>query len=275
MNVYKTRTLTGQCVKDSSQRLLPHFKDFGPSNSVKMCSEYCTTRRFEYMGVQYGSQCFCGNIVPDTRHFVSNAECNMACTGEKQKMCGGTWRMNVHKIGKFGTLKWQGLWGYFPRFVSFCPTGSYVFGYRLKSEHSQGSDGDDTALNAIELICKKPASSSITGRITSNKERWGSWGSEGWCPGNNNPVIGFEVMEEASQGKGDDTAVNHVHLSCATTGKAYASTNTLWGNWKPSMLCPSGSAVVGLRTQVEISCGGDCDDTALNGLEVHCHHYPF
>ena len=39
--------------------------------------------------------------------------------------------------------------------------------------------------------------------------------------------------------------------------------------------CPTGMAVTGLQTQVETSCGGGCDETALNQAHFTCHLMDF
>ena len=87
----------------------------------------------------------------------------------------------------------------------------------------------------------------------------------------NNPVNGFDVREEGVQGGGDDTAINDIDLYCRNGGRFIsAAVNTYFGSWKPVQRCPSGYAVMGIRTQVEPNQVGG-DDSALNGL--YCKPY--
>lgn len=174
------------------------------------------------------------------------------------------------------TIQWKGRWGSFPSSPNFrydiCPDNSFVYGYRLRSESSQGQ-GDDTAINDIELYCRRPNSNTVTRKIWSDYRTLGSWSSDAFCQGNDNPVVGFDVREEGSQGSGDDTAINDIDLYCNNGGKYIsAPVKANWGSWKPVQRCPSGQAVVGILTQVEPSQGGG-DDTALNGLKLYCKPY--
>ena len=170
-------------------------------------------------------------------------------------------------------IYWRGKNGDFPDTAEVCPLGSFVYGYRLKSEASQG-EGDDSALNAIELWCIKYGTSEDTGSVTSIEGHRGSWGRHAACRGNNNIMIGFDVKEEASIAGGDNTALNKIDIYCKNNPTRWESapTQTSWGSWKPPLKCPSGYAVIGLRTQLQSPCVG-CDYTGLNGLQLFCEEY--
>merc|ERR1712018_474072 len=86
----------GECYIDTSARLLKHFKDLGGQNSPDNCQQYCTGQNFIYSGVQYTSQCFCGNDNPADTSKAPASECNAVCPGDSTKKCGGTWRMNIY-----------------------------------------------------------------------------------------------------------------------------------------------------------------------------------
>lgn len=90
----------------------------------------------------------------------------------------------------------QGAWGEWGP-PAYCPAGQYVWGFRVKGEPYQGN-GDDTALNAVQLICKSGASGAPT-YIRSLEGKWGSWGSDHVC--RETPVIGFSIQVERFQGK--------------------------------------------------------------------------
>eukprot|EP00091_Calanus_sinicus_P008241 TRINITY_DN20059_c0_g1_i1.p1 TRINITY_DN20059_c0_g1~~TRINITY_DN20059_c0_g1_i1.p1 ORF type:complete len:101 (+),score=8.94 TRINITY_DN20059_c0_g1_i1:128-430(+) len=76
----------------------------------------------------------------------------------------------------------KGKWGSFGTRATFCPDGSFVYGYRVRSEAPQGS-GDDTALNDIELYCKRPNSNEVTRKIWSAYTYSGSWSPDKYCSG--------------------------------------------------------------------------------------------
>jgi hypothetical protein len=45
---------------------------------------------------------------------------------------------------------------------------------------------------------------------------------------------------------------------------------TNWGNWGPAEYCASGHYAVGFRSKVQEYCGENCDDTAMNGIQLLC-----
>ena len=58
--------------------------------TIKKCKKLCSD--FAYAGVQFSDECYCGNIAPT----ITAENCNMACRGNKEQICGGGWAMNVY-----------------------------------------------------------------------------------------------------------------------------------------------------------------------------------
>jgi len=168
-----------------------------------------------------------------------------------------------------GDIKITGYWGSWGGY-SFCPPGSFVYGYRLRVK---APGGDDTALNDIELYCRRPNSAAITKKIKSSSAPWGTWRGPTYCNGLDNPVVAMAGRMQGKVGKWDDTALNSVALYCKTGGPhAILPHAGYWGNWQEPLSCPPGTAVNGVKTQVEQPC--DCDNTAMNGIQLHCAAYP-
>ena len=94
-----TQTWTGQCVQDSSKRLLPKSVSVS-SNSPVNCMKACKGAGYKFAGVQFSSQCFCGQSPPPASTIKPSGECNRVCPGNTGQKCGGSWRMNVYAIGK-------------------------------------------------------------------------------------------------------------------------------------------------------------------------------
>jgi len=152
-----------------------------------------------------------------------------------------------------------------------CPAGSYSYGIAMKAESSQGG-GDDTAANGLRLDCYTRAGT-YTGSVTSSQQKWGSWRGTALCPTFSNPIAGQQIKVEAPQGSGDDTALNTVAVYCKGFHWIQPPTPTSWGSWWEAAYCPVGSAVCGLRTQVEPNQGSGGDDTALNATSMLCCTY--
>ena len=168
--------------------------------------------------------------------------------------------MSTQNDGLFGT------WGE----KQMCPPNQYVYAMRLRSEPNQGS-GDDTALNAIELLCNNKQGSGYTA-ILSKQGPFGLWSPNVYCTSFSDPVVAYNLLIEPPQGSGDDTGANNLVLYCNGGTQLSAQVQTNFGVWQPVNRCPLGMAVVGLITRVEDNQGSE-DDTTLNGVRMFCKPY--
>ncbi|EFA12734.1 xylosyltransferase oxt [Tribolium castaneum] len=89
------------CFKDENNyRLLSGY--FGvnkKSNSPEYCIQLCLQSGFEYAGVQYSHECFCGNDEPLSTFKLPDSSCNMKCPGDPHATCGGYYTINVFQTG--------------------------------------------------------------------------------------------------------------------------------------------------------------------------------
>ncbi|OAQ20922.1 WSC domain-containing protein [Thermosulfurimonas dismutans] len=60
-----------------------------------LCMRECARRGYRYAGVQYSSQCFCGNSYGK---YGPATNCNMNCTGDKNQICGGNWANSIYNV---------------------------------------------------------------------------------------------------------------------------------------------------------------------------------
>ena len=131
----------------------------------------------------------------------------------------------------------------------------------------------DESGNRRKLLVTRPG----TYHRTLYSGYWGGW--KGWLGDNTGGyyVCGAEMRIEGKQGWGDDTAANglrfrYCHLEDwwkQTTATVY---NGNWGNWRGMRMCPYGYYVDGAQIRYEGKQGGG-DDTALNGLKIHCRRH--
>ncbi|XP_053908740.1 vitelline membrane outer layer protein 1 homolog [Cuculus canorus] len=143
----------------------------------------------------------------------------------------------------------------------FCPKGLYAVGFQLKVQPPQGFFGDDTALNAVRLLCANGAVA------TAGEGPRGTWSSPLSC--NRGHLTAFRLRVEASRGLWDDTAANNVDMACSDGRvlEGQGGRAGTWGNWSSS--CPHGGGICGLRTRLEAPQRGG-DDTALNSVDMFC-----
>ncbi|KAL7022478.1 hypothetical protein ACKWTF_012256 [Chironomus riparius] len=89
------------CFKDNKKnRLLSKlYSNFKESNSPKKCINFCLLSGYLYSGLQYSTECFCGNTEPDIKHKLPDSSCNMKCSADQKAICGGYFTMNVFETG--------------------------------------------------------------------------------------------------------------------------------------------------------------------------------
>ena len=83
------------CYRDSNERDLNGYSFSSEAIQIDDCATLCKKKGFRYMGLQYSSYCFCGNSYG--KHGKAN-NCNMPCSGEHDKTCGGSWANSVYDL---------------------------------------------------------------------------------------------------------------------------------------------------------------------------------
>ena len=86
------------CYKDSGRRILPKSFVNLSRNTPWKCARHCNQEGYSLSGVQYRTQCFCGRSLPRRAYLIPSSKCNMKCPRNKNKICGGTWAMNVSRL---------------------------------------------------------------------------------------------------------------------------------------------------------------------------------
>ncbi|KAK8079253.1 murein transglycosylase [Apiospora phragmitis] len=67
--------------------------------TIESCQAFCTKNNFPLAGVQYGRECYCGKFLAPPAGYIYNKDCNMACKGNKDQMCGGRGAIGIYKDG--------------------------------------------------------------------------------------------------------------------------------------------------------------------------------
>ncbi|XP_071179098.1 zonadhesin-like isoform X1 [Mytilus edulis] len=83
------------CYQDDSTRILHKqvLKDKGMT--VEKCKQFCGIKGFKFAGVEYGYECFCGNVLRKDRK-RKESDCKMPCSGNRRQTCGGPWRISIY-----------------------------------------------------------------------------------------------------------------------------------------------------------------------------------
>ncbi|KAF2458759.1 WSC domain-containing protein, partial [Lineolata rhizophorae] len=68
----------------------------GDAMTASSCASFCGSRGFKYAGTEYAAECWCGNaLAADSDAAPSEADCDMACSGDATQPCGGSNRLTL------------------------------------------------------------------------------------------------------------------------------------------------------------------------------------
>ncbi|TYJ52507.1 hypothetical protein B9479_006901 [Cryptococcus floricola] len=104
-------TITGStylgCYSDSgSDRTLNGTKSSTSTMTAKTCVSYCAGLGYQYAGLEYYNECYCGNTAPaSTKKDSTNAKCLYACKGDSTQTCGGSARLGIYYTSSVSTTK--------------------------------------------------------------------------------------------------------------------------------------------------------------------------
>ena len=71
--------------------------NYGYRQHVDFCQRVCAAMGSTHAGLQAAFQCFCGSFTDE--HDPSTG-CNMPCSADGNRTCGGNWAVDVYKISK-------------------------------------------------------------------------------------------------------------------------------------------------------------------------------
>ncbi|KAJ7173130.1 glyoxal oxidase N-terminus-domain-containing protein [Mycena crocata] len=91
------------CVQEpSSGRTLTNYSFTDPGMTVDKCVATCNSKGFHMAGVEYASECYCGDKFQATASGGGSAapagDCSMACAGESTQQCGAGNRLSMYSI---------------------------------------------------------------------------------------------------------------------------------------------------------------------------------
>ncbi|KAH0287144.1 WSC domain-containing protein, partial [Aureobasidium sp. EXF-3399] len=56
--------------------------------TVQKCGDFCISKGFSMFGLEYASECYCGNARASTSQLTTDSKCSMACKGNNAQLCG-------------------------------------------------------------------------------------------------------------------------------------------------------------------------------------------
>lgn len=83
------------CHTDSvSDRVLTDSQVFDDNLTIEECAEFCDGSA--YFGVEFGTQCYCGNSLANPTSSIAEDQCSYICGGDDTERCGGAGTMNLY-----------------------------------------------------------------------------------------------------------------------------------------------------------------------------------
>lgn len=75
----------------------------------QLCSLTCTAKGKKYAGTQYGNECWCGDVGTDY-DALGSATCDVPCSGDATKFCGGSFALTVYELGEPFRAGWDNVY---------------------------------------------------------------------------------------------------------------------------------------------------------------------
>lgn len=84
------------CMTESPQGRTLSGKGFGSDDmSLELCESSCLG--YQFWGVEYGRECYCGNSLRDGTEQVADGSCDKICSGNPAQLCGSGGHLMVYQ----------------------------------------------------------------------------------------------------------------------------------------------------------------------------------
>lgn len=109
------------CYSDTvDHRALSETATYADDMTVSKCAAFCA--RFRYFGLEYATECYCGNSLDSASTSQSLLGCNMPCSGESKDFCGGSNHISLYSTNGYSA-----------------PGNTNITGYQYKGCYSEGA----------------------------------------------------------------------------------------------------------------------------------------
>ncbi|ODN97968.1 hypothetical protein I350_07605 [Cryptococcus amylolentus CBS 6273] len=85
------------CISEAtSGRALAHASTASDDMTIETCLDFCDAAGWQYAGIEYGRECYCGDYLANGASLDLTATCNTACAGDDMSICGGSNALSLY-----------------------------------------------------------------------------------------------------------------------------------------------------------------------------------
>ena len=79
-------------------RVLKDHFETSNKMTIQMCLSICRSRDFAYAGLEWQTECYCGNIPRLPFEWAWPEKCDDRCSGNSNQICGGTNAISIWQV---------------------------------------------------------------------------------------------------------------------------------------------------------------------------------
>lgn len=101
LTVYSGNMTYAGCWTDNTNnvRTFPYQAYDSSSNTIELCTSTCASQGYTIAGLEYASQCFCGNNLTAYAQQTVDSGCTQPCAGNSSESCGNGNRLSLYSNG--------------------------------------------------------------------------------------------------------------------------------------------------------------------------------
>ncbi|KAI4846348.1 hypothetical protein E4T44_05114 [Aureobasidium sp. EXF-8845] len=70
----------------------------GNDTTVAACLQYCGDSNYQFAGLEYSKECWCGNYLSALSTQLPSSNCSLACVGNNTEICGGYLTLSLYNL---------------------------------------------------------------------------------------------------------------------------------------------------------------------------------
>lgn len=98
-NTYAGNMTYWGCWSDQTPQSLTNLTYTSNANTIELCTQTCAAGGNTIAGLEFGTQCFCGNSLGYEATEVIDSSCGTPCPGNSNETCGGSNRISLFSNG--------------------------------------------------------------------------------------------------------------------------------------------------------------------------------